>query len=120
MCAHNCVQLGLPSQNQMPTGGAFVRGLTVLFLCMSFVAVPFGLRARADPVVWKQEGWSKTDFSKSRIAWHEMLSGGPPKDGGTVTASVRGADGQRRDVPYDVAFAFAVVAFHPDIVILKE
>jgi hypothetical protein len=33
---------------------------------------------------------------------------------------VRGADGQRRDVPYDVAFAFAVVAFHPDIVILKD
>ena len=81
MCAHNCVQLGLPSQNQMPTGGAFARGLTVLFLCMSVLAVPFGLRARADPAVWKQEGWSKTDFSKSRIAWHEMLSGGPPKDG---------------------------------------
>ena len=27
------------------------------------------------------EGWSKTDFSKSRIGWHEILSGGPPKDG---------------------------------------
>ena len=42
------------------------------------------------------------------------------RDVGTVTASVSGADGQRRDVPYDVTFAFAVFAFHPDVAILKD
>jgi len=37
--------------------------------------------AEADPARWQQEGWTKTDFSKSRIGWQEILSGGPPKDG---------------------------------------
>jgi hypothetical protein len=37
--------------------------------------------AAADPGAWKAEGWTKTDFDKTRIAWDEVLSGGPPKDG---------------------------------------
>ena len=37
--------------------------------------------ARAQPDVWKQQGWAKTDFSKSAITFSEVLSGGPPKDG---------------------------------------
>jgi hypothetical protein len=83
MCAHNCVQLGLPSQNQMPTGGAFARDLTVLFLCMSFVAVPFGLRARADPAVWKQDGWSKTD-GRHEVADAWDVSALIPANGGAL------------------------------------
>ena len=37
--------------------------------------------ALAEPGRWVQEGWAKTDFSKSRIGWNEIVSGGPPKDG---------------------------------------
>ncbi len=40
-----------------------------------------GQAARADPAAWLREGWTKTDFSKTRIGWNEILSGGPPKDG---------------------------------------
>ena len=36
--------------------------------------------ASADPKRWKQE-WPNTDFSKSSVAWNEIMSGGPPKDG---------------------------------------
>jgi hypothetical protein len=42
------------------------------------------------------------------------------RDVGSVIASMTGPDGQRRDVPYDVTFAFAVFAFHPEIVIVKD
>lgn len=35
----------------------------------------------ADPAAWAGEGWAKTDFTKARIAWSEILSGGLPKDG---------------------------------------
>ncbi len=42
------------------------------------------------------------------------------RDVGTVTASVKDADGSRHDIAYDVTFAFVVHAFHPDIAILKE
>lgn len=34
----------------------------------------------ADPAYWKSEGW-KTDFSKTEIAFDEIMSGGPPRDG---------------------------------------
>jgi hypothetical protein len=40
-----------------------------------------GQIAHADPAAWVGEGWTKTDFTKTRIGWHEILSGGPPKDG---------------------------------------
>jgi hypothetical protein len=55
--------------------------LASLLLCLGLPALPVGSPAKADPATWKQEGWSKTDFSKSRIGWQEVLSGGPPKDG---------------------------------------
>lgn len=35
----------------------------------------------AAPGVWRREGWARTDFSKRAIEWHEITSGGPPKDG---------------------------------------
>lgn len=41
----------------------------------------FGVvQAAAQPERWKREGWD-TDFSKSTIAWSEVLDGGPPRDG---------------------------------------
>jgi hypothetical protein len=43
--------------------------------------VSAGQFASADPAAWAREGWTRTDFSKTRIAWDEILSGGPPKDG---------------------------------------
>jgi hypothetical protein len=55
--------------------------LASLLLCLGLPALPDGSSAKADPAAWKQEGWSKTDFTKSRIAWGEIVSGGPPKDG---------------------------------------
>jgi hypothetical protein len=52
-----------------------------VLLCLDLPALGVGSAAKADPAVWMQAGWNKTDFSKSRIAWREILSGGPPKDG---------------------------------------
>ncbi|MFM9850357.1 MAG: hypothetical protein ACKVP3_24785 [Hyphomicrobiaceae bacterium] len=42
------------------------------------------------------------------------------RDVGSVIATIQGQDGQRHDVPYDVTFAFAVFAFHPEVVIVKD
>jgi hypothetical protein len=36
--------------------------------------------ARADPEEWRQE-WPHTDFSRHNVAYDEIFSGGPPKDG---------------------------------------
>ena len=47
-------------------------------------ALALGLLAStafADPALWKREGWPNTDFTRSAVAWTEILSGGPPKDG---------------------------------------
>jgi hypothetical protein len=57
------------------------RRLPLLLLCLGLLTAPVGSAAKADPTLWKREGWSKTDFSKSSIGWHEIVSGGPPKDG---------------------------------------
>ena len=40
----------------------------------------FAVAANATPERWKRE-WPKTDFSKRSVAFSEILSGGPPKDG---------------------------------------
>lgn len=40
-----------------------------------------GAAAAADPADWQRDGWTKTDFTRTRIAWSEIVSGGPPKDG---------------------------------------
>ena len=45
---------------------------------------------------------------------------GQGRDVGSVTATTKGDDGQQRDVPYDVTFAFVVFAFHPDVNIQKD
>jgi len=34
----------------------------------------------ADPASWRQE-WPRTDFSRHSLAYDEIVSGGPPKDG---------------------------------------
>lgn len=39
------------------------------------------MTSNASPEAWKNQGWSKTDFSKTAIDFNEILSGGPPKDG---------------------------------------
>jgi hypothetical protein len=44
--------------------------------CALLLASP----AFADPGRWTREGW-KTDFSRTSIAFGEILSGGPPRDG---------------------------------------
>ncbi len=36
--------------------------------------------ALANPTFWQFE-WPNTDFTKTSVAWSEILSGGPPKDG---------------------------------------
>jgi hypothetical protein len=36
--------------------------------------------ALADPAAWRQE-WPRTDFSRHSVAYDEIVSGGPPKDG---------------------------------------
>lgn len=51
------------------------------FLVIAVWTVCAGDIAGADPAAWVGEGWTKTDFSKTRIRWSEILSGGPPKDG---------------------------------------
>ncbi|MCV6545908.1 MAG: DUF3179 domain-containing protein [Cohaesibacter sp.] len=54
-----------------------------LFAVFLLVVIALGssvIAALASPDRWKQEGW-KTDFQKSGIAFDEILSGGPPKDG---------------------------------------
>jgi hypothetical protein len=53
-----------------------VQGFASLLIFVG-VSHPVG----ADPARWQQEGWTKTDFSKSRVGWQEIASGGPPKDG---------------------------------------
>jgi len=53
-------------------------GLRLATLCVLLIGASI---ARADPAAWQREGWTKTDFSNTRIGWHEILSGGPPKDG---------------------------------------
>ena len=37
-------------------------------------------QARADPQAWRSE-WPHTDFSRHAVAYDEIISGGPPKDG---------------------------------------
>lgn len=51
--------------------------------CLAFFAVIAALWSAplaADPADWAQE-WPRTDFSRANVAFSEILSGGPPKDG---------------------------------------
>lgn len=56
--------------------GSVVRSFLALVLLFGM-----SLPLYANPEVWRREGWSKTDFTKRLISWHEIASGGPPKDG---------------------------------------
>ncbi|KAB2912338.1 MAG: DUF3179 domain-containing protein [Hyphomicrobiaceae bacterium] len=66
----------------MPTGAWSVAfgGAAQGLLLAAGIAVGAN-QAAADPSTWRREGWTKTDFSKSRVHWREFVSGGPPKDG---------------------------------------
>jgi hypothetical protein len=70
-----CVVPGTGIHMQKPSHRA---GLLLLGALLSFGAA---IGAQADPQSWQRERWSKTDFSKHSVEWHEILSGGPPKDG---------------------------------------
>ena len=50
--------------------------LALLALGALMMAVP----AAAQPERWRAEGW-RTDFAQTSVPWHEILPGGPPKDG---------------------------------------
>ncbi|MGI9423311.1 MAG: DUF3179 domain-containing protein, partial [Hyphomicrobiaceae bacterium] len=51
--------------------------LIILIAAVTMISSP----VLASPDRWKFEGWSKTDFSRTKIDFGEILSGGPPKDG---------------------------------------
>ena len=53
-----------------------VSGVIILLVGVAWLAPT----ALANPDSWKRE-WPKTDFSKTAVAFEEILSGGPPKDG---------------------------------------
>lgn len=48
----------------------------IVALCATLMTLP----AFANPDRWEREGW-KTDFTRTSIAFSEILSGGPPRDG---------------------------------------
>jgi hypothetical protein len=52
-----------------------------LLAALIVLSLLFSGVAGADPELWQRAGWEKTDFSKTKIKWDEILSGGPPKDG---------------------------------------
>lgn len=56
-----------------------MRQVSKLLLAMLMLAF-CSLSASANADRWKREGW-KTDFSKMSVPVHEVLSGGPPRDG---------------------------------------
>ncbi len=47
---------------------------------LAFAAAFAASVSAADPSVWRAE-WPRTDFSRTSVAFSEILSGGPPKDG---------------------------------------
>lgn len=51
----------------------------ILSALLLLLLVPVGA-ATADPSYWKHE-WPRTDFTKHSVAFEDILSGGPPKDG---------------------------------------
>ncbi len=60
--------------------GAAAAALVVLALGAGLGDSLWPRPAAADPKSWKHE-WPKTDFSKHSVAFSEIFSGGPPKDG---------------------------------------
>ncbi len=56
-------------------------GFLAAFLAGLIIVTTTVWPALATPKRWINEGWTRTDFSKSAIDFSEILSGGPPKDG---------------------------------------
>lgn len=56
--------------------GAFGAALAAIL----FFALAIPARASSVPEGWRSE-WPRTDFSRSGVAFAEIMSGGPPKDG---------------------------------------
>jgi hypothetical protein len=101
--------------------------------------IPKGIEAMARVVVVRPEGRqplavalehlrAKKELSLGDVilTWHPgqasalhhwNVAGG--RDVGSVSAKLKLSDGSSEDVPYDVTFAFAVFAFHPDLIILE-
>jgi Protein of unknown function (DUF3179) len=52
-------------------------GLPYFWVSLSLVGT---MPALADPAAWRQE-WPRTDFSRHAVAYDEIVSGGPPKEG---------------------------------------
>ena len=55
-------------------------GSLLAFLCMIVVGPLQAQENGLPPRDWLQE-WPNTDFSRAEVAFREILSGGPPKDG---------------------------------------
>ncbi|CUX80406.1 MAG: Protein of unknown function (DUF3179) [Roseibaca calidilacus] len=49
-------------------------------LILAFATLALTLPAMADPARWQAE-WPNTDFARASVAFSEIMSGGPPKDG---------------------------------------
>ena len=60
--------------------GKRVRQACGAALLAAGLAVMLSAAARADPDEWRRE-WPRTDFSRHAVAYDEIRSGGPPKDG---------------------------------------
>lgn len=45
-----------------------------IFLFIAFLVISTG-RLAADPTFWRNE-WPNTDFSKTNVAWIDIISGG--------------------------------------------
>ena len=54
------------------------RFIALIALCVMLAMIK---SAAANPEIWKKRGWANTDFDKASVAFSEILSGGPPKDG---------------------------------------
>jgi len=53
-----------------------------LIVVLGFICLIAGsLSLSANPALWRNQGWTKTDFNITSIDYKEILSGGPPKDG---------------------------------------
>src|SRR3990167_6160940 len=83
MCvsSNSCAQAQAACDPVRGRGGGIRMGVVAQSLAVLWaVAAMSTVAAAADPAQWRQD-WPRTDFSKSTVAFGEILSGGPPKDG---------------------------------------
>lgn len=55
--------------------------IIIAVLSGAFLMLFWGAPSVATPERWKNQGWTRTDFTKTSIDFSEVFSGGPPKDG---------------------------------------